>query len=71
MSASILMPQVQRMLDTEGLYLCSGPNGSIPFAVFSTGGQLIVLQVGKALDPTRFIDGVEVRGPITLKQEPR
>ena len=65
------MPQVQRMLDTEGLYLCSGPNGSLPFAVFSTGGQLLVLMVDKVIDPARFIDGVEVRGPITLKDAPK
>ena len=66
MSASIIQPQVQRMIDNEGIYVCSDVEvPSIAVLIVSKGGKLIVMEVDRELDPTRFLDTLTVKhGPL-------
>jgi len=65
-SASIIQPQVQRMIDNEGIYVCSDVEvPSIAVLIVSKGGKLIVMEVDRELDPTRFLDTLTVKhGPL-------
>ena len=66
MSASVVQPQVQRMIDNQGIYVCttiSFPEHAI--VIYSMRGKLIVLEMDKDLDPTRFADDLKVsHGPL-------
>ena len=66
MSASIIHPKVQRMLDHPGIYICgdtAAPNVCIIIA--SMNKKLIVMQIDKELDPERFYDTFVIKhGPL-------
>lgn len=66
MSASIVQPQVQRMIDNPGIYVCTTASfRKHAIVIFSMGGKLIVLEMDKELDPTRFADDLVVsHGPL-------
>ena len=55
MSASVILPAVQRMIDNPGIYICSTHHDrESGIVIWSVEGELIMMQRDFPLDPTRF-----------------
>jgi len=67
MSASVLMPQVRRMLDNPGIYIggdTNSPTASV--IIVSCNGHLFSTRIDTELAPDRFYDTFIIKaGPIT------
>lgn len=72
MSASVIQPQVQRMIDHPGIYICTSVGAPWHAVIIaSMGGKLIMMEMDKELDPTRFNDGLVVKhGPLLPYDSP-
>lgn len=60
-----VLPEVQAMLDTEGLYVSTDPADPMKgHSVFlSTSGRLFAMQVDRELEPSGFLPGYIFEGP--------
>lgn len=67
---SKLRPDVQAMIENEGLYLAfdpENPNAIVP--IVSRGGKLQSMMIDTELAPERFFDRTRLHGPFWPRQD--
>jgi hypothetical protein len=60
----LLLPEIRKMLETEGFYLASdtaNPIGEVPLVVMQ--GKVFCMKIDTELDPERFLKTVKIAGP--------
>lgn len=64
MSASIIRPDVQRMLDNPGVYITGGEGSPLTVIMVSMGGKIYSTQLDRELSLDGFLDGFVIKsGP--------
>lgn len=60
----VILPEVEKMIASQGFYLCSDPNfPGLTIPIVSKGGNLYAMRLDDQLAPDRFLAGIKIAGP--------
>ncbi len=67
---NLIRPEIRRMLDNEGIYVCADSNHpNVRVVIVSMSGKLLSMKIDSELDPERFLESVIVAGPFDVCEQ--